>query len=231
MVPVTYLVVVHACHVCSCRVFPPDDTIYDTGMPKALPAWLLPGPTPKKRKRAKAPQQGAAVSRRQKTTGTAEQPFAQSQAPLQPEAFVQLDVKLTLDAQTMKGVPNKPKPVEDLTDDAVKLAAIVKRPAKHWSVLQAKQSVAAAAVVVEQLLVVNRKSNQSVVTHRLTKGGKIVKRVNRFGKVKASERCGHCKTCVNRSMKKACLILRARMETAGLTVAIPDPIAVHDNSL
>ena len=191
---------------------------------------MLPGPTPKKKKRAKAPQQGAAVSRKQKTTGTAEQPFAQSQAPLQAEAFVQLDVKLTLDAQTTKGVTNNPKPVEDPTDDAVKLSAIVKRPVKHWSVLQAKQSVAAAAVVAEQLPVVNRKSNQSVVTH-LTKSGKIVKRVNRFGKVKASERCGHCKTCVNRSMKKACLVLRARMETASLTVAIPDSIAVHDNSL
>ena len=38
------------------------------------------------------------------------------------------------------------------------------------------------------------------------------KRINRFKLIKTSERCGHCKTCLNRTAKKACLTRRAEME-------------------
>ena len=38
------------------------------------------------------------------------------------------------------------------------------------------------------------------------------KRIQLFGVVRASQRCGHCKTCQNRSMKKACLTRRMEME-------------------
>lgn len=40
------------------------------------------------------------------------------------------------------------------------------------------------------------------------------KRVQIFGNVNASQRCGHCKTCQNRSLKKACLTRRAEMLSA-----------------
>ena len=199
-------------------------------MPKALPGWLLPGNPPKKQKRTKALQQDAAV-RRQKVTGTADQPYAQSQIQQQPEPLVQLESKLQLDEQAIKCVTST-KRLEELTNDAVKVGAVV----KHVSVLQAKQNVAAAALVAKQLVVVKRASKQFVVARRLMKrskivervGSKIVKRVDRFRKTKASERCGHCKTCMNRSMKKACLVLRARMESASSTAAIPNPTTVHE---
>ena len=40
------------------------------------------------------------------------------------------------------------------------------------------------------------------------------KRVQMYESIRASQRCGHCKTCLNRSMKKACLTRRAEMDVA-----------------
>ena len=48
--------------------------------------------------------------------------------------------------------------------------------------------------------------------------GRPQKRVQVYESVRASQRCGYCKTCVNRSMKKACLTRRAEMEMAKVAV-------------
>ena len=40
------------------------------------------------------------------------------------------------------------------------------------------------------------------------------KRVQMYESIRASQRCGYCKTCLNRSMKKACLTRRAEMDVA-----------------
>lgn len=41
--------------------------------------------------------------------------------------------------------------------------------------------------------------------------GRPQKRVQVYQSIRASQRCGYCKTCLNRSMKKACLTRRAEM--------------------
>jgi hypothetical protein len=42
--------------------------------------------------------------------------------------------------------------------------------------------------------------------------GKKRIRINRFMRMKSDEKCGHCKTCLNPTAKKACLTRRAEME-------------------
>lgn len=44
--------------------------------------------------------------------------------------------------------------------------------------------------------------------------GRPQKRVQMYKSIRASQRCGYCKTCLNRSMKKACLTRRAEMGVA-----------------
>ena len=44
--------------------------------------------------------------------------------------------------------------------------------------------------------------------------GRPQKRVQMYESIRASQRCGYCKTCLNRSMKKACLTRRAEMGVA-----------------
>ena len=44
--------------------------------------------------------------------------------------------------------------------------------------------------------------------------GRSQKRVQMYENIRASQRCGYCKTCLNRSMKKACLTRRAEMDVA-----------------
>ena len=44
--------------------------------------------------------------------------------------------------------------------------------------------------------------------------GRPQKRVQLYESIRASQRCGYCKTCLNRSMKKACLTRRAEMNVA-----------------
>lgn len=44
--------------------------------------------------------------------------------------------------------------------------------------------------------------------------GRPQKRVQMYKSITASQRCGYCKTCLNRSMKKACLTRRAEMGVA-----------------
>lgn len=41
--------------------------------------------------------------------------------------------------------------------------------------------------------------------------GRPQKRVQVYQSIRASQRCGYCRTCLNRSMKKACLTRRAEM--------------------
>lgn len=48
--------------------------------------------------------------------------------------------------------------------------------------------------------------------------GRPQKRVQMYESVRASQRCGYCKTCMNRSMKKACLTRRAEMDMAKVAV-------------
>lgn len=38
------------------------------------------------------------------------------------------------------------------------------------------------------------------------------RRVNRYSSIREQDRCGHCKTCLNRAMKKACLTRRAEAD-------------------
>lgn len=44
--------------------------------------------------------------------------------------------------------------------------------------------------------------------------GRPQKRVQMYESIRASQRCGYCKTCLNRSMKKACLTRRSEMDMA-----------------
>lgn len=48
--------------------------------------------------------------------------------------------------------------------------------------------------------------------------GRPQKRVQVYKSIRASQRCGYCKTCLNRSMKKACLTRRAEMGVANNVV-------------
>lgn len=49
--------------------------------------------------------------------------------------------------------------------------------------------------------------------------GRPQKRVQMYENIRASQRCGYCKTCLNRSMKKACLTRRAEVDVAKKVVA------------
>lgn len=51
-------------------------------------------------------------------------------------------------------------------------------------------------------------------TRKQADPGRPQKRVQMYNSIKASQRCGYCKTCMNRSMKKACLTRRAEMDVA-----------------
>lgn len=57
------------------------------------------------------------------------------------------------------------------------------------------------------------------------------RRVNRYANIREQDRCGHCKTCLNRGMKKACLTRRAeadgiaRAAQTGAARALPAPAA------
>lgn len=48
--------------------------------------------------------------------------------------------------------------------------------------------------------------------------GRPQTRVQVYESVRAAQRCGYCKTCMNRSMKKACLTRRAEMDMANVAV-------------
>ena len=50
--------------------------------------------------------------------------------------------------------------------------------------------------------------------------GSPQKRVQMYESIRASQRCGYCKTCLNRSMKKACLTRRSEMDTAKIAVNV-----------
>lgn len=58
--------------------------------------------------------------------------------------------------------------------------------------------------------------HQLVQTHM---GAKASKRVQLYASVKAADRCGQCATCLKRSMKKACLVVRKQMTAASLVDA------------
>lgn len=45
------------------------------------------------------------------------------------------------------------------------------------------------------------------------------RRVNRYTNIREQDRCGHCKTCLNRAMKKACLTRRAELDAAASAAA------------
>lgn len=110
-------------------------------------------------------------------------------------------------------VVNNTRQLLQVADDSGQSSAVV----KHLSVLQAKQQLASAAVA-EQRLVVKHVGKAVVVSHPRVKSERR-KRVNRYMKSTASERCGQCRTCLKPSLKKACLVLRAKMKAASLMAA------------
>lgn len=47
------------------------------------------------------------------------------------------------------------------------------------------------------------------------------RRSNKYGIIRNEERCGQCKTCLNRAMKKACLTRRAELEAMAGAATMP----------
>ena len=245
-----------------------------SGLPGALPQWLLPGHAPKKKKkRPRASEQPVPASRRQAVSHSAglanerskaqhaqqpklqhaqqpraqraqqpeaqpaqqpkaqhaQQPRAQhAQQPLQqPARLHSLQAGESL-AGPQQAVPapqtgttgclsdeivNSTRQSLILGKDSGQLSTVV----KHLSVLQARQHMAAAAVA-DQRLAIRHQPGKAVVLHLRVKSERR-KHVNRYMKSTASERCGQCRTCLKPSLKKACLVLRAKMKAASLMAA------------
>lgn len=81
----------------------------------------------------------------------------------------------------------------------------------HMVVAQAQHELTAHPKM-KQLLGIA--PEESLKSSRSGGNNKPRKRQQPFQKISASQRCGHCHTCQNLSMKKACLTRRAEMEAA-----------------
>ena len=185
-------------------------------MPSALPAWLLPlsGQAPKPR--GSSHTRAAAPSDTHTNTPPATHPTKRKSS--MPSTKHQLHSSAVVSPQTTPASLQHAYTNLPLPASGEQSASHVDLSAGHASgFLKGRKSSVqtqrkhASGLGPGQLTGVATKRQLKLqaplgITHRARK------RVQLFGVVKASQRCGHCKTCQNRSMKKACLTRRMEME-------------------
>ena len=186
----------------------------NAGMPSALPAWLLPHsaqvPKPKRashdkadvpiHKKAKVPsgmQTNAAPyfaigQHEPKPPSSKTHSVAPGSSPVAP-------TKLMLPISTSNQTPGA-SPVHV---SAALQGQMVVSQAQHQLTAHPKMKQLLGSAPEERL----KQSRPAGKT-------KPRKRLQPFQKISASQRCGHCHTCQNLTMKKACLTRRAEMEAA-----------------
>ncbi len=183
-------------------------------MPSALPAWLLPHsaqvPKPKRASHDKA---DAPIPKKAKVPSgmpaNAAPPFAIGQHEPKPPS-----------GKTHSAAPGSTqialkKPMLPISTSIQKSGAspvhVSAALQGHMVVAQAQHELTAHSKM-KQLLGIA--SKQRLKSSRSGGNSKPRKRQQPFQKISASQRCGHCHTCQNLSMKKACLTRRAEMEAA-----------------
>ena len=205
-------------------------------MPSALPAWLLPPsgqalkPRGSNNKRAARPSathtgaspdihptnpKSAAPTRLYRSHSTTTEPPQAAPASMPPaHTKVPLPISAKQEADSVKVSDGRASGFLE----------------GHKSLVQAqrKHALGLAAEGLTRIATKRRLKLHAPlgITHRSRK------RVQLFGVVKAAQRCGHCKTCHNRSMKKACLTRRTEMEAmvAAAPVNVKDPVQIFPDN-
>lgn len=192
-------------------------------MPSALPAWLLPPSGQALKPRGSSHNRAARPSDTHTNTPQATHPTKWKSS--MPATTHQLNSTADVSPQTAPATMQQAYTNPTLPVSGKQLANHVELSAGHASgFLEGHKSPMpakrkhASGLGPGQLTGVATKRQLKLrvplsVTHRPRK------RVQLFGVVKASQRCGHCKTCQNRSLKKACLTRRVEMEA--LVAAAP----------
>ncbi len=183
-------------------------------MPSALPAWLLPHSAQvSKPKRASHDKADAPSHKKAKGPSgmqtNAAPPFAVGQHepkpppskthPAAPGSTQAAPSKLMLPISTCKQTPG--------------VAPVHVLPALqgHMVVAQAQHQLTSHPQKKQLFKIA---PEQRLKQSRPAGNTKPRKRHQAFQKISASQRCGHCHTCQNLTMKKACLTRRAEMEAA-----------------
>ena len=187
------------------------------GMPNALPPWLLPSmPVSKPRMRPPHSTKGAPQAKKQKfAAGTdthTDPPLHDTQGV--PAGHAQAGSRQTpvqhhtpAPALAEAGLSGMPSPSK---------TAASGRPTAAQDTTLFPRQVFADAVGSEHVPKIPEqpavKANASIQKSR--------KRVQSYENVRASQRCGCCKTCLNPSMKKACITRRAEMDAVKVVVTV-----------
>ncbi len=199
-------------HQCLVRTDAEPGCDLNAGMPSALPAWLLPHSAQvTKPKRASHDKADAPMHKKAKgpsgMRANAAPAFAVDQhASESPPSNTHPAEPGSTQVAPTKGSISTSNQTPGVAPVHVSAAL-----QGHMVVAQAQHQLTSHSNM-KQLLGLT--SEKRLKQSRPAGNTKPRKRHQPFQKIRASQRCGHCRTCQNLTMKKACLTRRAEMEAA-----------------
>lgn len=181
-------------------------------MPSALPPWLLP-PSAQVPKAKRASHDKADAPIHKKAKGPSG--MRANAAPLSA-----VDQHELLSSKTYPAAPGSTqiasnkltRPINTSNQKSEASPVFVSAASQGHMVVAQAQHQLTAPLKAKQLLGITHEKRMK--QSRPAGNSKPRKRHQPFQKISANQRCGHCRTCQNLTMKKACLTRRAEMEEA-----------------